>query len=114
VARDQRLEQLLRENLEAEQGLTEKAMFGGRAWLLNGNLVCAARDDGMLARLGKDKDGWALEMPGIVPMASRGRPMPGWVRAGPGAFGDDALRRRLVDAALAFVRSLPAKGDRRH
>jgi hypothetical protein len=31
------------------------------------------------------------------------------VRAGPGAFGDDALRRKLLDAALAFVRSLPAK-----
>jgi len=42
-------------------------------------------------------------------MISRGRPMPGWVRAGPDAFGDDALRRRLLAAALAFVRSLPPK-----
>jgi hypothetical protein len=99
----------LREDLEAEKGLTEKAMFGGRAWLLDGNLLCGARDDGMLARLGKDKDGWALEIPGIVPMISRGRRMQGWVRAGPIAFGHDMLRRRLIDAALAFVRSLPAK-----
>ncbi|MGD0643043.1 MAG: cold-shock protein, partial [Roseiarcus sp.] len=37
------------------------------------------------------------------------RRMRGWVRAGPGAFGDDALRVKLLDAALAFVRSLPAK-----
>jgi hypothetical protein len=35
--------------------------------------------------------------------------MHGWVRAGPDAFGDDALRRKLIDAALAFVRALPAK-----
>jgi hypothetical protein len=109
MARDEGLEELLREHLEVERGLTEKAMFGGRAWLLNGNLLCGARDDGMLVRLGMDKDGWALETPEIVPMMPRGRRMRGWVRAGPGAFGDDAMRRRLVDAALAFVRSLPAK-----
>ena len=109
MARDEGLEEILREDLGGMSGLTEKAMFGGWAWLLDGNLLCAARDDGMLARLGKDRDGWALEMPDVIPMISRGRRMQGWVRAGPSAFGDDALRRKLVDAALAFVRSLPAK-----
>lgn len=109
MARDEGLEELLREDLKAEPGLTEKVMFGGRAWLLHGNLLCGARDDGLLVRLGKDDDGWALAMADIVPMISRGRRMPGWVRAGPDVFGDDALRRKLLDAALAFVRSLPAK-----
>jgi hypothetical protein len=109
MAGDPGLEELLREDLEDEPGVTEKSMFGGRAWLLNGNLLCGAREDGMLARLGRDKDGWALALPEIAPMISRGRRMQGWVRAGPGAFGDDALRRRLLDAALAFVRALPAK-----
>ena len=109
LARDEGLEELLREDLKAESGLSEKAMFGGWAWLLNGNLLCGARDDGMLARLGKNKDGWALDTPDIVPMISRGRRMQGWVRAGPAAFGDDAMRRKLLGAALAFVRSLPAE-----
>jgi hypothetical protein len=109
LARDEGLEELLREDLKAESGLTEKAMFGGWAWLLNGNLLCGARDDGMLARLGKNKDGWALDTSDVVPMISRGRRMQGWVRAGPAAFGDDAMRRKLLAAALAFVRSLPAK-----
>jgi hypothetical protein len=109
MARDEGLEELLREELGAEPGLAEKAMFGGRAFLLNGNLLCGARDDGMLARLGADRDGWALECAGVAPMMSQGRRMRGWVRAGPTAFGDDALRRKLLDAALAFVRSLPPK-----
>ncbi|NHF72589.1 TfoX/Sxy family protein [Paracoccus xiamenensis] len=104
MARDEGLEEILRGDLGDMSGLTEKAMFGGWAWLLDGNLLCAARDDGMLARIGKDRDGWALDMPCVVPMISRGRRMQGWVRAGPSAFGDDALRRKLVDAALAFVR----------
>jgi hypothetical protein len=109
MARDEGLEELLRTDLESEPGLAEKAMFGGSAWLLRGNLLCAARDDGMLIRLGAGNDAWALKTPAIGPMISRGRPMRGWVRAAPGAYGDDALRRRLLDAALAFVRSLPGK-----
>lgn len=44
-------------------------------WLdfLDGKLIFAARDDGMMARLGKGRDSWALEQPDIVPMISRGR-----------------------------------------
>ena len=109
MARDEGLEELLRGDLEGEVGLAEMAMFGGRAWLLRGNLLCAARDDGMLIRLGAGKDAWALKTPGIGLMILRGRPMRGRVRAAPEAYGDDALRRRLIDAALGFVRALPAK-----
>lgn len=109
MARDEGLEELLRADLRGEPGITEKAMFGGLAWLLDGNLLCGARDDGMLARLGKSQDGWALALPGIVPMIMRGRRMQGWVRADSAAFGEDPVRRKLVRAALAFVRTLPAK-----
>ena len=109
MARDPGLEELLNEDLQDERGLTGKAMFGGWAWLLNGNLLCGARKDGLLVRLGKDNDAWALKTRGVVPMIMGERPMHGWVRAAPEAYGDDALRRKLLDAALAFVRSLPAK-----
>lgn len=109
MARDVGLEELVREDLADVVGLSEKPMFGGLAWLLRGNLLCGAREDGMLVRLGKGKDGWALEAGGIAAMVMQGRPMQGWVRAAPEAYGDDALRRRLIAAALDFVRSLPAK-----
>jgi hypothetical protein len=109
MARDAGLEDLIREDLPRDLGLTEKAMFGGWAWLLKGNLVCAAREDGMLARLGKGRDSWALALEDIGPMISRGRAMGGWVRAGPKAYGDDALRRRVIAAALEFVRAMPGK-----
>jgi hypothetical protein len=108
MARDPGLEELIRNDLPPD-AFTEKAMFGGWAWLLNGNLVCGAREDGMLARLGKGRDGWALATGGIGPMISQGRAMSGWVRAGPPAFGDDAIRRRLIAAAVEFVRALPPK-----
>lgn len=105
--RDPGLETLIREDLPHDPALTEKAMFGGWAWLLDGNLLMGARSDGLLARLGKGNDAWALALPGVAPMIMRGRRMDGWVRAGPSAFGDDALRDRLIGAAVRFVRGLP-------
>jgi hypothetical protein len=109
MARDKGLEELLNDNLEAIPGLTQKAMFGGWAWLLNGNLLCGARVNSMLVRLGKENETWALEIPGVLPMTMRGHRMPGWVRASPEAYGNDALRQRLVNAALEFTQSLPKK-----
>ncbi|MBB5534086.1 TfoX/Sxy family protein [Rhizobium giardinii] len=109
MARDAGLEELIRQELGERPGLSEKPMFGGLAFLLDGNLLCGARNDGMLARLGKGNDGWALAHPGIELMVMGDRPMNGWVRAGAQAYGDDALRQRLLDAALAYVVSLPPK-----
>lgn len=108
MARDAGLEERLRGDLP-RAGFTVKAMFGGWAGLLNGNLTLSARDTGLLARLGKGNDDWALALPDVEPMISRGRRMAGGVRAGPDAYGDDELRSRLIEAALACVRSLPPK-----
>lgn len=84
-------------------------MFGGLAWLLDGKLLLGARHLGMLARIGETNEKWALKMPGVTPMEMRGRPMRGWVRASMDACGDDALRRKLITAAIEFVRTLPQK-----
>ncbi len=110
MARDPGLEDLIRDNLPNDVGLSERPMFGGWAWLLNGNLAIGAREDGMLARLGKGADGWALALPDVSPMVSRGRIIAGWVRAGPAAYGEDAVRSRLIEAALDLARQLPPKG----
>ena len=107
MARDKGLEELLNDNLAGVPGLTQKAMFGGMAWLVNGNLLCGSRDDGMLVRLGKDNDAWALKIPVVASMVIEGRRMNGWVRAAPEVYGDDTLRKKLLKAALDFNRSLP-------
>lgn len=109
MARDKGLEELLTGELDSVPGLSQKAMFGGWAWLVNGNLLCGARSDGLLVRLGKENEAWALEIPGVAPMMMRERRMLGWVRAAPKVYGNDALRQRLVKAALEFNRSLPPK-----
>lgn len=107
MARDLGLEQILREDLSDVPGLTEKAMFGGWAWLPDGRLILGAREDGVLIRLGKDHEQWALDAPDIAPMISRGRRIQGWVRAGPQVFGNDKLRLKLIEEAIRFVKTIP-------
>ena len=109
MARDKGLEELVNDALGRVPGLTQKGMFGGWAWLVNGNLMCGARADGMLVRLGKENEAWALKISGIIPMEMQGRRMHGWVRAAPEAYSNDALRQKLVNAALEFNRTLPKK-----
>ena len=109
MPRDKALEALLTDDLGALPGLTQKAMFGGWAWLLQGHLLCAARAGSVMVRLGKGNDAWALQAAGISRVVMQGREMNGWVRATPEAYVCDALRHRLLRDAAAFVRSLPPK-----
>jgi hypothetical protein len=109
MPRDPGLEELVHNALGDPPGITEKAMFGGWAFLLHGHLLCGARRGSLMLRVGPGNEGWALGIPGVVPVIMRGRRMRGYVRASPEAYGDDAVRQRLIEAALAFTRSLPAK-----
>jgi hypothetical protein len=109
MARDPGLEQLLGEDLGSLVGVSEKPMFGGWAWLINGKMFCAARADGMLARVGEANSCWALSHPGVVPMISRGKPMRGWVRLDPVAYGDDVFRREVLAVSVSFTRSLSSR-----
>lgn len=109
MARDRGLEEIINDELASTMSVTGKAMFGGWVWLLDGHLLCGARDDGLLLRLGKGHDAWALAIEGVVPMLSREKRMHGWVRAEARVFGDDTLRRKLLSGALEFVATLPGK-----
>ncbi len=109
MARDPGLEELVHATLGSLLGLTEKAMFGGWAFLLYGNLLCGARRGSLMLRVGPESDSWALKIANVGPVIMRGRRMTGYVRAAAEAYADDATRQRLLDAAVAFTRSLPKK-----
>jgi hypothetical protein len=111
MPRDPGLEELVKSSLGNTRGFSEKAMFGGWAWLLHGNLLCGARRGSLLLRVGKDNEAWANEIPGVATAIMGGRRMSGWVRATQGAYGNDALRQKLIEAALHFTGSLPKKEE---
>jgi hypothetical protein len=113
MARDMDLEARIEQALAANRNIVRKAMFGGVAWLMDGHLVLAASRKGLLARLGPDGEAWALDFTDVRRMAMGGREMPGWVRAGEDACADDEIFPALVARAMAFVRTLPARPERK-
>ena len=56
VAYDEVLADRIRAQLDDEPGLTERKMFGGIGWMLEGNMAVGLISTGLLVRLGPDAD----------------------------------------------------------
>lgn len=103
MARDKGLEELIHGELHSVPGITEKGMFGGWAWLLHGKLLCGARADGMLVRLGKGRArSKSRESCRCCRAADRC-----CLRCNPNVYSNSVLRQKLLSHAIEFVRSLP-------
>ena len=80
MAYDEDLASRIRELISGEPEVTETAMFGGLAFLVNGNMsVAASGHGGLLVRVDPDTDA-LLAKPHAKPFEMRGRPMDGWLR----------------------------------
>ncbi|MFC0111508.1 TfoX/Sxy family protein [Kibdelosporangium aridum] len=106
MAYDEGLATRLRDLLPA---LTEKRMFGGLAFLLNGNMTVGILGEALIVRLDADEAADALTEPGARPFDFTGRPMTGWLMVDPEGHAEDDDLRRWVDRAIDFVGSLPPK-----
>ncbi len=111
MAYDEDLANRLREQLADEQGVTEKAMFGGLAFLLDGNMaVAVSSHGGLMVRVGAEAAEAAVARPHAKQIEMRGRPMTGWVHVA--AEGVRTERQLGVWArhGVEFTRTLPPKG----
>ena len=109
MAFDEGLAHRIREHLAGEAGLTEKRMFGGIAFLVDGKMCVGVIGDDLIARVGADAGDAALARPGAGPMDFTGRPMKGWVTVAGDALDDDEVFAAWVDECRAFVATLPPK-----
>jgi TfoX/Sxy family transcriptional regulator of competence genes len=109
MAYDEGLATRVREELGDQPGLTEKQMFGGLAFLLNGNMACGVRGDDLIVRVAADAADAALEEPGARPFDLTGRPMKGWLLVAADGHAEDDDLRRWVGRGLAYASSLPPK-----
>jgi TfoX/Sxy family transcriptional regulator of competence genes len=107
---DEALAARVRSRLAAEEGLTERKMFGGLAFMLDGHMVCGIVRDELMLRLGPERAAAALERPHVRQMDITGRPLTGMVFVAPAGLGQASLRS-WVGQAIAFVRTLPPKRD---
>jgi hypothetical protein len=109
VAHSPLLAERVRDALRRERGIREKRMFGGLAFLLDGNLLVGVWTSSLVVRLGFEQASEALREPHVAPFAPSGRPMRGWVIVEADGLEHDRQLVAWIDRAAAFVRTLPAK-----
>lgn len=95
--------------LAGNKQLTEKKMFGGIGFLLNGNMLVGVWKDSLIVRIGPDAYDEALAEPYVREFDITGRPMTGWVMVEPDGMENDRQLANWIDCALEFVRTLPKK-----
>jgi len=107
---DDELAHRIRDVVRGEPGLTEKRMFGGLAFLVNGNMaVSASSQGGLLLRIDPSQTGSLVDQPHVRRFEMRGREMDGWLRVDIERLETDDDLRHWVDHGLTYARSLPPK-----
>jgi TfoX/Sxy family transcriptional regulator of competence genes len=110
VAYDHELARRIRFLAEGEPGLTEKRMFGGLAFLVNGRMALAASGQGgLLARADPALVDVLLSEPGVERAVMGGRTMHGWLRVAAADVADDDDLERWVRRCLDHAQALPPK-----
>jgi len=109
MAYDEGLAQRLRERMERFDGIVEKKMFGGLAFMLRGNMCCGVINDRLMARVGPKAYADALNRPGATQMDFTGKPLKGFVYVAGEAIDDDADLDDWIRTCSDFALSLPAK-----
>ncbi|MDQ6729641.1 MAG: TfoX/Sxy family protein [Actinomycetota bacterium] len=110
MAYDELLAQRIRELMAIEPGLTERKMFGGLAFLINGNMaVSAGGQGGLLLRIDPTQSAELAARPHAGRFVMRGREMDGWLRIDGAGVATRAQLTRWVARGVAYTRSLPPK-----
>ncbi len=104
------LAERIRARLEFRPGITEKKMFGGYGFMLNGNMICGAMSSGeLLLRVGPELHEIAKTRPGARAMHQANREMVGFIEVSGDAVEDPDALAEWLDFAEGFVKTLPPK-----
>src|SRR5262245_10324212 len=110
MAYDVELADRIRDAVEAEPGLSEKRMFGGLAFLVNGNMaVSASGQGGILLRVDPAETEALVRHDHVNRFELRGREKDDWHGVDVQSAESEAELRQWVDHGLAYARSLPPK-----
>ena len=109
MAFDEALAGRIRRRLARRKNIEEKRMFGGVAFLLNGNLLVGVWKEALVVRLGQHEGEEAMKEPHVREFDITGRPMRNWVLVEPEGVEDDEQLSAWIQRAVKFVGALPAK-----
>jgi TfoX/Sxy family transcriptional regulator of competence genes len=109
MAYDEGLAERIRGLLQDRGKITERAMFGGLAFLVRGNMTVGIVKDELMVRVGPEIYAAALKEPHARAMDFTGRPMKGFIFVSPEGLESDSSLARWVDRGFTYGASLPAK-----
>ncbi len=109
MAYDEKFAARIRKALGPRKGLVAKQMFGGIAFLLNGNMFVGIHKDELIVRLDPDETDTALAKPHTRVFDLTGRPMKGWILVAPKGIATDAQLAKWIAIAATYAGALPAK-----
>lgn len=106
---DEQLAARTRPLISRRRGFSEKKMFGGLGFLLDGHICVGVWKESLIVRVGPDQYEQALREFAVREFDITGRPMTGWVLVAPEALADPDDLRGWVRRGIDFVRTLPPK-----
>ena len=110
MAYDEVLADRIRELLRGESDVTEKKMFGGLAFLIDGSMaVAASGQGGILVRVDPAESEALVASTNARPMEMRGKPMQGWLRVEAEDVRTKRDLEKWVRRGSTYARSLPSK-----
>lgn len=106
MAYDEQLADRIRRAMGPRPDVTEKRMFGGLAFLLDGKMFCGIVKDDLVVRVGPERYEAALAEAHVRPMDFTGRSMNGYVYVGPGGSRTEKAIKKWAELGLAFAATL--------
>jgi TfoX/Sxy family transcriptional regulator of competence genes len=111
MAVDEELTTRIRSLVAGDPRVTEKKMFGGICFLLDGRILVSARRTGsLLVQCGAEAAADATREPGVSYMQMRGKPTPNFIDVGGELVETEPGLKRWIELAERHVGALPAKG----
>jgi len=110
VAYDVEMADRLREMLAGEQGVVEKRMFGGLAFMVAGYMaVTTSRQGGLMLRVDPARTDALIVDSRASRCVMRGRELDGWLRVDIDADATDEELGRWIRLGVDHARSLPPR-----
>jgi len=109
MAFDESLADRIRRAVGRRKGITEKKMFGGLAFLLDGKMFCGIVKDELMVRVGPERYEESLAMSNVRPMDFTGRPMKGYVFVEPGGCRSVEAVKTWTSRGQDFVQTIGRK-----
>ena len=95
--------------LRRRKNITQKEMFGGVCFLVNGNMCCGVERDKLVVRVGIEPYEQLLQKRHVKPMDFTGRPLRGFVYVLPAGLKSRNALASWLAWGLRYAGSLPAK-----